>query len=70
MYGQGEGQSFHEAWKASRAFANPVTLAMRNPNRQPPRARRSASYWKAALVVLVIAALIWVGLLVYRRFRG
>ena len=69
MYGRHHGQSFHEAWQASGTFANPITLAMRNPNPRPP-ARRSASYWKAALVLLVIAVLIAFGLLVYQRFRG
>ena len=36
MYGQGLGQSFHEANEATQEYANPITLAVRNPNRLPP----------------------------------
>jgi hypothetical protein len=63
MYGRGRDQSFHEAWAASNEFANPITLAMRNPRRPAP-ARRSIP-WKAILLLLVIFVLIAVGLLVF-----
>lgn len=65
MYGRKEGQSFHEAWKGANAFANPVTLALRNPKRRVPE-RRSTLNPRAVLLVLVIAVLIALGLLVYR----
>jgi hypothetical protein len=58
MYGQGRAQSFHEAWAASGAFANPMTLAMRNPRRPAPRTN-----WAGILILLVIAVLILFGFL-------
>ena len=64
MYGRGRDQSFHEVWAASNDFANPITLAMRNPNRKPAP-RPSAIPWKTFLFLVVVAVLIRVGLLVF-----
>jgi hypothetical protein len=34
MYGEGHNQSFHEFFSARPSFANPVTIALKNPNRK------------------------------------
>ncbi|HTQ79118.1 MAG TPA: DUF4157 domain-containing protein [Thermoanaerobaculia bacterium] len=65
MYGEKPGQSFHEAWKATGEFANPVTLTMRNPQRKPP-SRLSAAQWTLILIALVIVVLLGRGLLIRR----
>lgn len=75
MYGQGEGQSFHEASEATGGFANPLTLAVRNRNRRPTSYLGrlwNGTYSRedvAAGVTLTVGAL-WAASQVYNSIYG
>jgi hypothetical protein len=63
MYGQGEGQSFHEAYRGD--YANAMTMAMRNTTHRRPES--SFSWTRAALWTL--GGLATVGGLAYGAYR-
>jgi uncharacterized protein DUF4157 len=67
MYGQGEGQSFHEAYRGD--YANAMTMAMRNTTHRRPES--SFSWTRAALWglgILGTAAAGGLGYLAYNRY--
>jgi len=67
MYGQGEGQSFHEAYRGD--YANAMTMAMRNTTNRRPES--SFSWTRAALWglgILGTAAVGGLGYLAYNRY--